>query len=37
MSHFFELLTNGVERLAGILEDVLDFVFDVFAVLHLLQ
>ena len=32
----FELLTNGVERLAGILEDVLDSAFDVFEVLNLL-
>ena len=32
-----ELLTNGVERLAGILEDVHGFNFGVFEVPHLLH
>ena len=33
----FELLTNGVDCLAGILEDVLDSAYDVIEVLTLLH
>ena len=33
----FELLTNGVDRLASTLVDVLDSAFDVFEVLNLLH